>query len=121
MQNAVNWFELAAADLGRAQAFYEGVLGITLRAETFGGMAMAIFPYDGGVGGALVMDARFTPSADGALVYLDTRGALDACLARVGPAGGQVLLPKTDIGAPGFIAVVLDTEGNKVGLHMPRP
>ena len=117
----MNWFELAVSDLGRARAFYEVVLGAPLRPETFGGMAMAIFPYgEGGVGGALVEDARFTPSADGALVYLDTRGALDACLARVGPAGGRVLMPRTDIGPPGFIAVVLDTEGNKVGLHMAR-
>jgi predicted enzyme related to lactoylglutathione lyase len=29
-------------------------------------------------------------------------------------------MPKTDIGAPGFIALVRDTEGNVVGLHSPR-
>jgi predicted enzyme related to lactoylglutathione lyase len=31
-----------------------------------------------------------------------------------------VLLPRTDIGEPGFIALVRDTEGNVVGLHEPR-
>jgi predicted enzyme related to lactoylglutathione lyase len=31
-----------------------------------------------------------------------------------------VLLPKTAIGAPGYIAIVADTEGNHVGLHMER-
>jgi len=30
------------------------------------------------------------------------------------------VLPKTDIGDPGFIALVRDTEGNVVGLHAPR-
>jgi len=122
MKNAINWFELPATDLARAQAFYEAVLATTLKAETFGGMAMALFPYaqGAGVGGALVKDARFVPSQAGALVYLDAGGALDACLARVPAAGGRVLMEKTDIGAPGFIAVVQDTEGNRVGLHMPR-
>jgi len=33
---------------------------------------------------------------------------------------GSVVLPKTDIGESGFIALVRDTEGNVVGLHAPR-
>ncbi len=121
MKTPINWFELPVTDLARARAFYESVLGVSLRQETFIGMPMALFPYDeGGVGGALVKGANLAPSRDGAVVYLDTHGALDACLSRVAPAGGKVLLPRTDIGAPGFIALVEDTEGNRVGLHMPR-
>ncbi len=30
------------------------------------------------------------------------------------------MLPRTDIGEPGFIAMILDTEGNRVGLHQAR-
>jgi predicted enzyme related to lactoylglutathione lyase len=59
------------------------------------------------------------PAADGALVYLHARD-LDACLARLEKAGGSAVLPKTDIGEPGFIALVRDSEGNVVGLHSPR-
>jgi predicted enzyme related to lactoylglutathione lyase len=120
MKNAINWFELPVTDLERAQRFYEAVLGTSLRAETVAGMAMAIFPHSDGVGGALVQDARFRPSPDGAVVYLDAGGALDAALRRVEAAGGRVVLPRTDIGAPGFIALVVDTEGNRVGLHQGR-
>jgi uncharacterized protein len=29
-------------------------------------------------------------------------------------------MPKTDIGDPGFIGTMLDTEGNRVGIHAPR-
>jgi predicted enzyme related to lactoylglutathione lyase len=29
-------------------------------------------------------------------------------------------MPKTDIGAPGFIALLRDSEGNSVGLHSER-
>jgi predicted enzyme related to lactoylglutathione lyase len=53
-------------------------------------------------------------------MYLNCNGTLDACLARVKDAGGQVVMPKTDIGDPGFIALVMDTEGNTVGLHSER-
>jgi predicted enzyme related to lactoylglutathione lyase len=38
-------------------------------------------------------------------------------LARVPAAGGTVVLPKTEIGPHGFIAHILDTEGNRIGLH----
>ena len=119
MKNAANWFELPVQDLGRARGFYETVLATRLRQETFGGMPMAIFPYEGGSGGALVRDARVRPAADGTVVYLDATGTLDACLERVTAAGGKVVLSKTDIGPPGFIALILDTEGNRVGLHDP--
>jgi predicted enzyme related to lactoylglutathione lyase len=122
MANAINWFELPAQDLDRARRFYETVLRISLRPEVFAGMAMALFPYapGEGVGGALVKDARFRPSPDGAVVYLAATAGLDGCLARVEAAGGKVVMPRTDIGAPGFIAMVVDTEGNRVGLHEPR-
>jgi predicted enzyme related to lactoylglutathione lyase len=121
MNSPITWFELPTTDLARARAFYEDVLSVSLRQEVFGGMPMAIFPYEGGVGGALIQDTRSLPSRDGAIVYLDTRGELDACLARVARAGGRVLVPRTDIGPPGFIALIADTEGNRVGLHMARP
>jgi predicted enzyme related to lactoylglutathione lyase len=125
MKNVINWFEIPAQDLGRAQRFYETMLCVALKPETFAGMAMALFPYEQGeggrgVGGALVKDARFRPSADGAVVYLDAGAGLDGCLQRAQAAGGKVVLPRTDIGAPGFIAMIVDTEGNRVGLHEAR-
>lgn len=121
-KHAINWFELAVNDLDRARRFYETVLGTQLRPETFGDMPMAMFPAAGGdaVGGALVKDARRRPGAPGTLVYLNANGKLDECEKRIEAAGGKVLLPKTDIGEPGHIVLLLDTEGNQVGLHAER-
>jgi len=120
MRNAVNWFEIFVTDLDRARRFYQVMLGVELRREEFSGKQMDIFPYQGpGVGGALVRDPKRAPGG-GTLVYLDAGGKLDACLERVGRAGGSVLLPRTDIGDPGFIAIVRDSEGNEVGLHSER-
>ena len=120
-RNAINWFELPVHDLARARRFYETLLGTELKAETFGGMPMAMFPSGGGdaVGGALVLDQRRKPGGD-TIVYLNANGILDQCAARIEEAGGKVLLPKTDIGEPGHILLLLDTEGNQVGLHAER-
>ncbi len=120
-KHAINWFELPVHDLARAQRFYEAVLGTPLKSETFGGMPMAMFPSAGGdaVGGALVADERRTPGG-GTLVYLNANGILDQCQERIEAAGGKLLLPKTDIGEPGHILLLLDTEGNQVGLHADR-
>ena len=32
-------------------------------------------------------------------------------------AGGKIVLPKTSIGPNGFMAHIIDTEGNKIALH----
>jgi predicted enzyme related to lactoylglutathione lyase len=120
--HTINWFEIPTNDLDRAMRFYEAVLGASLKREHFDGtgMQMAVFSGEAqAVRGALILDARRKPATDGALVYLNA-GDLDASLSRVGKAGGSVLMPKTDIGDPGFIALVKDTEGNVVGLHTPR-
>jgi predicted enzyme related to lactoylglutathione lyase len=121
MSNATNWFEIAVNDLERAARFYETMLGISLKREVFGGMPMATFTAPDGVGGSLVKDERRSPGAGGgSLVYLNANGKLDGCIARVAGAGGAVIAPKVDIGEPGFIAIVRDTEGNVVGLHSER-
>ena len=122
MTNTINWFEIPTTDLDRASRFYETVLGTSFKREHFAGtdLHMAVFQGEAqSVRGALIADKRRKPVADGALVYLHSRD-LDASLARIEKAGGSVVMPKTDIGDPGFIALVRDTEGNVVGLHAPR-
>ncbi|HVY49310.1 MAG TPA: VOC family protein [Minicystis sp.] len=118
-QQAIQWFDIFVADIERAVRFYETVLDVKLRRATEDDRPMALFAsaVEDGVGGALVRQPGREPSAVGALVYLDADGKLDASLARVERAGGSVVMPRTDIGAPGFIALVRDTEGNVVGLH----
>ena len=55
MTHALDWFEIPAHDLARAQRFYETLLGTTLRREQIGASALAVFPYaETGVGGCLM-------------------------------------------------------------------
>jgi predicted enzyme related to lactoylglutathione lyase len=59
------------------------------------------------------------PSRTQFVVYFGVRLDLDGCLERAVHAGGTILLPKTDVGVttPSFIAILADTEGNRIGLH----
>jgi predicted enzyme related to lactoylglutathione lyase len=121
MKNAIDWCEIFVSDLERAKRFYETLLGVSLKTGDYTRVPSAVFQADrDGVGGALVQDPNRRPGPGGFLVYLNANGKLDACLERVSSAGGAVITPKTDIGEPGFIAVVRDTEGNVVGLHSDR-
>jgi hypothetical protein len=61
------------------------------------------------------------PAEVGTRVFLNLgkgEAALDAALSRAREAGGQVLAAKTSIGPHGWFAVIRDSEGNSVGLHV---
>lgn len=120
-RNALNWFEIPVVDIERAQRFYETLLARSLRREQMGPQTLAIFPYDNGsgVGGALLQSATApAPGTDGSLVYLDASPSLDAVMSRAAELGAKVLLPKLQLpGTIGFIAQIVDSEGNRVGLH----
>lgn len=121
--NALNWFEIPARDLARAQAFYETLLGQPLRREAMGAdTTLAVFAYaEPGVGGCLIQAPGMRPAADdarGALVYLPAAPTLDAVLARLPACGGELVTPKVTLPpGMGVYAHVRDSEGNVVGLH----
>ena len=116
-QNAIHWFEIPALDMDRAVKFYNQVLGYAMAPFTMHNCTMAMFPCESAVGGAICKQDDFQPSKQGSLVYLDCGPDLSVSLAKIEPAGGKVVMPKTAIGEHGFIALFLDTEGNRVGLH----
>jgi len=123
--NVVSWFEIPVKDMSRARAFYAKVLGHTLSdlPAPIPGMEMAAFPFDQNAphaSGALVKAEGRTPRGDSVLVYFQCQEDLAKELRRVEAAGGKVVTPKTSIGPWGFIAHVLDTEGNRVGLASPK-
>jgi len=57
-------------------------------------------------------------AGSGIRIYLDCMPSIDAVLARIEKAGGQIVAPKSALPpGMGFIAHLRDTEGNEVGLH----
>jgi predicted enzyme related to lactoylglutathione lyase len=118
MASAVNWFDIPVTDMNRAKAFYSTLLGGELSDAAMGEEgAMAVLPYQDGVGGALMQGDGYAPSQQGSVVYLNGGHDLSVPLGKVEAAGGKVLMDKMSIGENGFIAFFLDTEGNRVGLH----
>ena len=84
------------------------------------GTEMAFFPGDTknqGATGAIVRGEGYAPTESGSLVYFSAGEDLSNVLVKVENAGGKVTLPKTAIGENGFIAHLIDSEGNKIGLH----
>jgi len=119
MSSAINWFEIPVLDLERAAQFYGILFAHDLKIiETSPGYKMAqLYATPGSTGGALMHGEGYTPSQEGAVLYLNGGDDLQIVLDRVDGAGGQVVMPKTDIAENGFMAFFIDTEGNKVGLH----
>ncbi|KEF43335.1 MAG: lactoylglutathione lyase [Cyanobium sp. CACIAM 14] len=117
--NPVIWFELYVTDMDRARRFYETVFDLKLEPLPDAGMEYWTFPMDDdgvGAGGALAKMEGMAPGGGGTLVYFT---CADCALeeSRVEAAGGRVIKPKMSIGAYGFMSLVLDSEGNAIGLH----
>lgn len=125
-RNPVGWFEIYVSDMARARAFYETVLNIRMQpmpvpddmADDF---EMLVFPSDmenqaPGCGGTLCRMEGFKPGAGGTLIYFSCEDCgVEA--SRVAAAGGEVFREKFSIAPYGYIALMIDTEGNMIGLH----
>ena len=119
MANVINWFEIPVSNFDRAKDFYTKVLGNELHIEEVLEITMGFFKMSGsGVGGAICYGEGYIPSAEGALVYFNCGDDLQNELSKVNSSGGKVVLPKTKISDEiGYMAMFLDTEGNKVAFH----
>jgi uncharacterized protein len=115
--NIVNWFDIPVADLDRAIGFYETVMAKPLKRYQTPEIEGALLPANG-VSGTLIKGKGFTPSTQGAVIYLNGGEDLSGLLSRAERAGGKVLLPKTEIGGDmGYYAYFQDSEGNRIGIH----
>lgn len=121
--NVLTWFEIPVVDIDRAKKFYETILEIEMIKRADGDEEAVFFPFNpdviqatsGRVTGVLAKSDN-RPSEKGTLVYINAYPVLQNVLDRVASAGGKIVQPKTPIVA-GFIAVIIDSEGNKIGLH----
>lgn len=119
MKNLVAFFEIPAADFGRAVKFYQKVFGLELAVMECDTEKMAFFPEEAGVcPGAISWANGFEPSADGVLISLRVEN-MEAVLASLNRWGGKILQPKTKIEAEGrgYFSTFMDSEGNRIGLY----
>ena len=121
-QNPVGWFEIPVTEMDRAIKFYTEVFGFPLEKHNMEEYEMAWFPMGNegyGATGALIKhEENCVPAQTGSLVYFSVQsGDLANELAKVEPAGGKIVVDKMSIGEHGFVAIFIDTEGNKVAMH----
>ncbi|ASW76244.1 bleomycin resistance protein [Chryseobacterium piperi] len=127
--NVITWFEIPVSDTGRAKAFYETILDIkmTTRSIPETNEELTFFPYDpnivqatsGRITGVLSKSENNQPSGKGTLVYINAYPEIQKVLDKVEPAGGKIISPPMQMNA-GYIAVIIDTEGNRIGLHAEK-
>ena len=114
------WFEIPVTDFERAKKFYENISGNPMTEMPAGpGHKMAAFSMDPEAqgSGAIMMGEGYEPSDKGVLVYLAINGKLSDAVKKVEESGGKVIMPHMQVGEYGFIALFMDTEGNRLGLH----
>jgi predicted enzyme related to lactoylglutathione lyase len=120
-RNPVGWFEIYVQDMKRAKAFYEALFQITLQRLDAPDSSLELWSFpmhqdSPGATGALVRMSGKDSGIGGTLVYFSCADcALEA--ERAANNGGQIHRPKFSIAPYGFIALILDTEGNMIGLH----
>ncbi len=119
--NPFAWIEIPVNDMERAIRFYEMVFQLKLQPMDFGGLQMAWFPNAGndvpGATGTLIKQESYVPSQEGPLVYFHSDNVQNE-LDRIEEAGGSIDQPKTQISEEhGFMAVFMDSEGNRIALH----
>ena len=120
-RNPVGWFEIYVQDMERAKAFYQKTFQVTLEHMETPELEMWVFPPlmqpdNPGCTGTLVKMKGKDSGVGGTLIYFVCDDcAVEAARARVN--GGQIQKEKQPIGEYGFISLVLDTEGNLIGLH----
>lgn len=119
--NPVGWFEIYVQDMERAKKFYEDVFLVKLeRLESpIKEMEIWSFPMQMGkmgAGGALVRMEGCLSGGNSTLVYFSCADCANEAT-RATQAGGSIQSEKFSIGQYGYIAMVIDTEGNMIGLH----
>jgi predicted enzyme related to lactoylglutathione lyase len=120
--NSLNWFEIPAKDISRAQKFYETVFQVKMDPmPEMMGMKMTGFPAEMGNGkavGCLAQSDQHKPATDGVVIYLNANPQIQPVVDRVEAAGGKVVMPtmefSPDIGKMSFIIV---SEAIMIGIH----
>ena len=118
-RNPVGWFEIYVQDMDRAKTFYEKTFDVSLQRLDTAGLEMWAWPMAHeapGCAGALVKMEGKDSGVGGVIIYFPGDDCATVA-ARAEENGGRIQKKKSPIGEHGFISLVVDTEGNMIGLH----
>ncbi len=111
------WFEIPVQDMNRAKQFYETIFETEIEVSDLGPLQMGVFPHKE-VGCALCKGEAYQPGSTGPVVYMDASPDLRTVQDKIEGAGGSVQMTKKQISPQhGYMALFVDTEGNRLALH----
>tara|TARA_R100000935_G_C2816108_1_gene157411 strand:- start:1005 stop:1409 length:405 start_codon:yes stop_codon:yes gene_type:complete len=121
VKDFISWFEIPAINFQQSVDFYNKIFGMEMEKTIDDNYAMAFFPSEKGIGGAIVAGPGSIPGIIGPLLYLNAGKDLNIVLNRVESAGGRIVMNKTLINEEsGYFAIFIDSEGNKLALHSKK-
>jgi predicted enzyme related to lactoylglutathione lyase len=115
--------ELLTGDRERAKRFYGAVFGWGLDDIPGADYTMITTSENGiraGLGGLAEATGFGSPKPNGTVAYIRPDD-FDTTLAAIERAGGEILIPKTDVMGYGWFAHFRDPDGNVVGLWEDAP
>ena len=120
MPNKIAWLEVASTDIPASAEFYRKLFDWPIVTDEKMNYTMTSFGMDEtGIGFAAV-DPQMGVTPGSVTVYADVAN-IDAALARARALGAPVYLDKTEIPTVGWIAIVGDPGGNRIGLMQSLP
>lgn len=120
MKSIIHWFIIPTLDFHRAVDFYNEILDthIVVQKDLNGdNIGFFIDPDTPWINGVLDSRKDHKPCDDGIEIFLNVDGMLEEVLSRVVWAWWMILKEKTNLWAWWFMAVIKDTEWNKIWLH----
>ena len=116
----VQYFEIPADDIERAQKFYRNVFGWGMQKwDNRENPAQEYYMFETrddkgnpGLGGGMMK--RQSPQHT--ITNYITVSSIDEYTSKIEQSGGMVMVPKTNVPDMGFIAVCLDSENNVFGI-----
>jgi uncharacterized protein len=116
------WVDLSTSDVAAAKAFYAAVFGwqaVDSLVDEQGNLQYAMFQLEGKNVAGLGPQPPDAPPMAYWTSYVKSSD-VDSILAKVEPAGGQIIAPAMDIMAEGRMAILQDPTGAMVGIWQPQ-
>jgi predicted enzyme related to lactoylglutathione lyase len=110
--------DVVAADRARAQKFYGEVFGWTFEdipGADYTNVQTSANGIESGIGGVAQATGTAAPAPNGVVPYI-LAPDMDATIAAIEAAGGEIVIPRTDVMGMAEFAHFRDPDGNLIGL-----
>jgi uncharacterized protein len=120
----ISHFMIPADNVDRAREFYSALLGWRITPPSPDTMGMEEMQYHDIItgpakAGSLNSGGLYKRHMDEPVLDFVEVEDLDSMVSKVETLGGRITMPITDIPGVGRTAMILDTEGNQIGLWTP--